>query len=517
MAFWDRFRKSTPAPQKRALGFLPGAKIPRVSMSTGAFLGAASDRLTDDFQGSELTADEALEASLDKLRARSRQLYMSNPYASRFFNLVASNVLGKDGIRLEGRVKREPGGDLDKPDNAILEAAWARWSKRQECSVDGRTGFLDVQRIALLSVARDGEVLVRLHRSGEFGLQLELLEGDRLLTTHNAELENGGRIRMGIEQDRYGKPVAYHLVKDPTQASGPRAGGRVQVERVPAEEVIHLYIMERPGQSRGYPWAAQAMRNLHMTDKYREAELVAARMAASKMAFYTSPTGDGYTGDSVDDDGSLVQEVEPGLIEQLPEGVTLETIDWSHPNSNSGDFVKNCLRGVSAGLNVSYNSLAQDLEGVNFSSIRAGVQEDRETYKSIQRFLIDHLLEPVYDAWLDAAMLAGAVPFPPRKRDKYDEVVWRPRGFAYVDPQKDQAAFERAVALGTMSRSEIAAAQGKDFVDILDDLSKEERQAYELGVNISPRQTMPIYPAMIDPEAQAKGEFGDQAEEEADG
>ena len=210
-------------------------------------------------------------------------------------------------------------------------------------------------------------------------------------------------------------------------------------------------------------------------------------------------------------------KAECGRIRKSCCKTSLETIDWSHPNSNSGDFVKNCLRGVSAGLNVSYNSLAQDLEGVNFSSIRAGVQEDRETYKSIQRFLIDHLLEPVYDAWLDAAMLAGAVPFPPRKRDKYDEVVWRPRGFAYVDPQKDQAAFERAVALGTMSRSELAAAQGKDFVDILDDLAKEERQAYELGVNISPRQTMPIYPAMIDPEAQAKGEFGDQAEEEADG
>lgn len=516
MAFWDRFRKSASAPRKRLHGLLPGGRVPRLSGSTGTFLGAASDRLTEDFQGSELSADEALIVSLDKLRARSRQLYMSNPYASRFFNMVAANVVGKDGIRLEARTRREPGGDLDKADNALLEAAWARWSRSQFCSIDGRVGFLDVQRVALLSVARDGDVLVRLHRSGEFGLQLELIEGDRLLTRHNSALKDGRQVRMGIEQDEHGRPLAYHIAKDPVATGSSLSHNRVEVERVPAEEIVHLYIMERPGQSRGYPWAAQAMRNLHMTDKYREAELVAARMAASKMAFYTSPTGDGYVGDEYAADGSLIQEVEPGLIEQLPEGVSLETIDWSHPNSNSGDFVKSCLRGVAAGLNVSYNSLANDLEGVNFSSIRAGVQEDREAYKSIQRFLMDHLLDPIFDAWLDAAMLSGAVPFPPRKREKYDEVVWRPRGFAYVDPQKDQAAFERAVALGTMSRSEIAAAQGKDFADILADLQKEERQAYEAGVNISPRQTMPIYPAMIDPAAQAKGEFGD-ADDEADG
>ena len=262
---------------------------------------------------------------------------------------------------------------------------------------------------------------------------------------------------------------------------------------------------------------AQAMRSLHMTDQYREAELVHARVAASKMAFYTSPAGDGYTGDDIDSDGALVFEAEAGLIEQLPAGMELRTIDWNNPNADMGEFVKSCLRGVAAGLNVSYNSLANDLEGVNYSSIRAGVQDEREAYKSIQRLLMDHLLEPIYQAWLTAAMTAGAVPFPPRKREKYEEVIWRPRGFSYVDPQKDQSAFERAVALGTMSRQEIAAAQGKDFGDVLAELAEEERRAYELGVNISPRQTMPIYPAMIDPEAQAKGDFGDSKEDQPDG
>jgi len=525
MGIFDRFKRQKKASGRRALVDYYGAGKPvRPLGSSGGFVGAIQDRLTDDFRGSELSADAAVYASLDKLRARSRQLYMSNPYASRFLQMTTSNVLGQDGIRLEAKTRRTPGGELDPVDNLALEQAWARWSRPQFCSANGKLGLLDVQRVALSTLARDGDVLIRLHHSPDnpFGLEVELLEGDRLLTHHNGLLENGNRITMGVEHDQRGKPIAYHVVRanridDPSKVYATGASSTTTTERVPSENIIHLYVAERPGQTRGYPWMAQAMRGLHMTESYRESELVAARVAASKMAFYTSKHGDGYSGDDIDADGNLIFEAEAGLIEQLPEGVELTTLDWSHPNSNMGEFVKSCLRGVAAGLNVSYNALANDLEGVNFSSIRAGVQEEREVWKATQRFLIDHLMQPLFERWLDQALLVGGVPFPARKRDKFLEVVWRPRGFSYVDPVKDQQAYEKAVALGVMSRSEIAAMQGKDFNDILEQIAEEDRKAYELGVNVSPRQTMPIYPAMQDPAAQANGDFGDEGDTESDG
>ena len=115
-----------------------------------------------------------------------------------------------------------------------------------------------------------------------------------------------------------------------------------------------------------------------------------------------------------------------------------------------------------------------------------------------------HLIQPIFDKWLARVILEGAVPFPPRKIDKFKSVVWRPRGFSYVDPVKDNQAFSKAVQLGVMSRTEVAAQQGKDFKEVLATLAQEEKMAYEAGVNISPRQTMPIFPAMVDPE-QASG------------
>ena len=477
---------------KRGFSFGQMGSRPLSGGSNSGFLGAVQDRLTDDFIGSELSADASAFNSMDKLRARARQLYMSNPYASRYINMVVAQTLGMDGIKFEAQTKQD-NGELDLVDNQRLELAWKDFSKSKNCSITGKSSMLDIQRLALSTMARDGEVLIRIHSKvdAKYGICLEVLEGDYLLTQYNETVANGGRIRMGIEQDKYGKPIAYHLaVVSPSDAIlggiGSFNHGSVETVRVPAEEIIHLYMQDRPEQ------------------------LVNARVSASKMAFYTSTDGDGYTGDDMDDEGNLIFEAEAGMIEQLPKGVGLETLDWGSPNSGVGDFVKSSLRGVSAGLNVSYNGLSNDLEGVNFSSIRAGVQDERENWKFIQSFLSEHLMTPLYDAWLDSAILVDAVPFPPRKIEKFRDIVWRPRGFGYVDPAKDNQAFGKAIQLGIMSRTEIASSQGKDFKDVLAQLA----EAYSLGVNISPVQTMPIYPAMPDPENQAKGEFGEPEEEE---
>jgi lambda family phage portal protein len=523
MGILDFFRRDNKRSSKSGKrGFYTGQVGNRpLSGGNSGFLGAVQDRLTDDFIGSELSADASAFNSMDKLRARARQLYMSNPYASRYINLVVTQTLGMDGIKFEAQTK-QANGELDIVDNQRLELAWKDFSKAGNCSITGRSSMLDIQRLALSTMARDGEVLIRVHQKVEakYGICLEVMEGDYLLTQYNQELSDGARIRMGIEQDKYGKPIAYHLAtQSPADASinggmGSFTQGSVETVRVPAEEIIHLYMQERPEQSRGITWLAQSMRAMHMTEAYREAELVNARVSASKMAFYTSTDGDGYTGDDIDDDGNLIFEAEAGMIEQLPKGVGLETLDWGSPNNGIGDFIKSSLRGVSAGLNVSYNGLSNDLEGVNFSSIRAGVQDERENWKFIQSFLSEHLMTPLYDVWLDSAILVDAVPFPPRKIEKFRDIVWRPRGFGYVDPAKDNQAFGKAVQLGIMSRTEIASSQGKDFKDVLAQLADEEKQAYDLGVNISPVQTMPIYPAMQDPENQAKGEWGEPEDEE---
>jgi len=86
------------------------------------------------------------------------------------------------------------------------------------------------------------------------------------------------------------------------------------------------------------------------------------------------------------------------------------------------------LRGIASGMGVSYNSLAGDLEGANYSSLRQGALEDRDYWKTLQQWFIDHFMYPIYEAWLECAILSGALaPLKASNAEKYKSVNFYPR------------------------------------------------------------------------------------------
>jgi lambda family phage portal protein len=235
----------------------------------------------------------------------------------RFLSGLESNVLGHAGIGLQMKVT-ENGGRPDTLANDLIERAWRDWAQSESCTVTGRMTWFDVQRLALRSTARDGDCILRMIRDAE-GFRLQLLEGDRLDINFNmAKLDSGNEVRMGVEIDRFGRPVAYHLLdKHPSDVSA------VQTKRelIPADHVIHPFITDRIAQTRGTPWMVSAMTRLQMLGAYEEAELTAARVSASKMGFLVKKRSEGYIGDT-DEEGNTLMEVEPGAIEELPMGTT---------------------------------------------------------------------------------------------------------------------------------------------------------------------------------------------------
>jgi len=448
------------------------------------------DDLTYSFVGSNTTINEEIRHSLRKMRGRSRELCQNNDYAKRFLQMVQSNVIGVAGIKLQARTTRTDGA-LDRADNALIERAWQIWGRPENCSVSKKLSWHDIESLAIKSVARDGEVLIELvtmPREG-FGLALNILPAEYLDENNNQELPSGNRIVMGIEYDRRGVVVAYHLREAPI-----RAWINVYPERsyrrVDAADIIHLHIVDFPEQARGIPWTHSAIRRLNMIGKYEEAELVAAAIGASKMGFYKSPDGDSVTPDDIidggeDDDHELIQKMEPGYIEQMPEGHDFVGFDPTHPTTAFDGFMRAVLRGAASGLNVAYAGISNDLENVNFSSIRSGVLEERDFWRILQKWLQTHLHQRVYDRWLGLAILRGRLALPFKKVDsKFQQVQWQPRGWPWVDPKNDSTANVQNLAVGTETRQNILAQQGRDFDDVLAQLQYEREQAEAAGVNI---------------------------------
>ena len=453
-----------------------------------AFMGADVSRLTASWVTAPIHINRALYEDLRKLRGRSRELARNNEYGKKFLALVADNVVGHCGFGLQVHALK-PDGSIDDADSSYLEDRFSRWSEAGNCDVTGRLSFTSMQRLVMRSIAQDGEAVIRKHKTGPFGYQLELIDPSLLNELYQKDLPNGNKIRMGVEYDPMHRPVAYHFTQndyaDPTRSDNMMSA---QYVRVPAEEVFHLFIPEAVAQIRGIPWMSSAIYRLQMLAGYEEAAMVASRLGAAVGGWFETPDGDiaGMGDSSAGEAGSesLQMDIEPGMFRALPPGVKPHNIDPKYPHQMFGDFVKISLRGVSAGFGVSYNSLANDLEGVNYSSIRAGVLEERETWKGIQGWFIEAFLSQVYSEWLPQAILTGKLNLPFAKIAKFDAAVWQGRRWDWVDPAKDTDANVISAQNGLKSYSQIIREQGRDPDEVWRELDSDRKKLLALGLNL---------------------------------
>ncbi len=475
----------------KIFGRKPKVKPANPSPGRRSFSAADMGRLYGSWASSSGSADAEALPSLVTLRARSRDLVRNNPHGRRFIQLLKNNVVGENGVGLQVEAKN-PGGKLDAFANDLIEEKWKAFQKKGNCTVDRQLSFQDVLNLVMTSIASDGEILVRMlpgWTNNDNNFALQLIEADQLDDKYYLSLPDGAMIRAGVEFNKWREPVAYHIFqRHPGDDLGFFPAAIRKRERIPADQILHLFMSERVGQTRGIPWLVNAAARLKMLDGYEEAELVAARVASAKMGFFYQEDAEGYEGDEVptDDDDDFVMDAEPGVLTRLKAGEKFVGWDPEHPTSAFKDFEKAVLRSIAASFGVSYVSLGNDLEGVNYSSIRQGVLDERGFYMALQNFLIEHFITEIFETWLRISLANGVLtPLQLTKFNKYNRPVWHPKRWAWVDPAKDIKASIDAVKAGVTSPQRIAQEQGRDISEVITELSDFKKQAEAAGVPIT--------------------------------
>jgi lambda family phage portal protein len=453
-----------------------------------AYEGAMVSRLTSDWVTSGTSADAEIDGSLIRLRNRSRQLCRDNPYARQAMRAIASNVIGR-GIRMQGRVMMQRGGGrLDQAINGRIEQAWQLWGRADRCHVAGKLSLPEMLRLAVRSVAESGEVFIRVVPE-TFGrsrvpLGLEIIESDYCDEGKTGGPDaSGNEWRMGVKVNRWGRPIAYEFrTRHPGDVTG--SVGYATTE-IPASEIIHLFVSERPGQTRGTPWMAAAIKRLHHLAGYEESEVVRARATASLMGFIQSPEGE-LQGDDVYD-ADRVSTFEPGVFKYLAPGESVNVPQLNSPGNQFEPFLRAMLRAVSATIGCSYESISRDYSQTNYSSSRLSLLEEREEWRTLQDWVIEHLLQPVFDRWLAAAVGAGELLLPGYELapERFEAVRWFPRGWAWVDPTKEVKAYEDAVRAGFKTQAQVVAEGGGDLEDLLVARAAEVDRAEQLGLQFT--------------------------------
>ena len=461
------------------------------SVSTGSDIN--SDIFTDGYQ----------------LMKTAREFEKNNAYVRKFLNTMVNNIVGptgfnlsvkgydykpetKDGKTVYNKVLDEVGSNL------IQESFW-EWTKRKYCDLSQTFTFNEICELTTRQLFRDGEVLIIKHKGGKelnkWGFALQMVNMERLDRKYNGiNLKNGNRIVMSVKLDKNNRKVAFYLQKVIVSAV-PGINQKLEgsnYERIEASDCIYLYKATDSEQIRGYSPLVAGLETLENIEGYQEAELINARASAGKMGFFISnneQVNQLDIADKEDEEGNFISEVEPGTFHVLPKGYDFKENNPNYPQSY-GNFIKANLRTVASAFNISYEDLANDRESVNYSSIRAGMVADREVYKAVQNFLIDNMLDDIYEDWLKNAILNKAIVFPNgailqfEKFDKFKQHQFRGRGFAWVDPLKDITASIEAVKFGLSSRKREAEKLGIDLNEVFDELAEEKQLAESKGLNL---------------------------------
>jgi lambda family phage portal protein len=433
---------------------------------------ASKTSRTKNWRSSSSDATSAI-VNAALIRNRARDLVRNNTWAAKGVSVIVNNVVGS-GIRAQwqGRTKRQ---------TARTNELWKLWAETTQCDAQGLNTFYGIQQTVMRCVVESGECLVRMRtRRPEDGLavpfQLQVLEPDHLYPFNDKQLEGGGYIQRGIEYDAIGRRVAYYLYKMHPGSINRHFmfGNKNSYMRVPAGEVIHCFRIDRAGQERGVSWLAPVMIRLRELDIFEDAYLNRQKLANLFAAFISTDNPD-----EAEEEFSDMDELISGAMYLMKTG---RQITFSDPPKadDYGPFTLACLRAVTAGLGITYESMTGDLSEVNFSSARMGWQEfgrNVETWR--WQMLIPQLAVRVGEWFKQIADMPDA------------KQGWTPPARMMVDPMREIPPIISSVRSGLMSLSEALRARGYDPDQVLNQIKADNDKLDELGLILDsdPRNT----------------------------
>jgi len=443
-----------------------------LQMFTRGYDGASKGRRTKNWNPGNRDADMEVSSALATLRSRSRDLVRNNSYASKAVGSIVSNCIGT--------------GILLKVNEPTVNKDWMDWTDGKNCDYYGQLDFYSMQALAFRALVQDGEFLVLKKRTldKEYPVKIQILEGDYLDSTR---YDVKGFIKDGIEFDESGKIVAYYLFEEHPGGRHLNFKTRFQSKRVPAEDVLHIFRMDRPGQIRGVPWCTPTMMTLRDLSNYEDAQLERQKIAACFVGYMednqdpiNQAIGEG------EETKPLSQRFEPGAWEVLPPG---KKMVFSNPPGVGADFepyVRRCLLSIASGFGISYECLTSDYGNVNFSSGRMGwLEMQRNIDKWRWCTFIPGFCEGVFKWWLEGREIATGKTAPdnlPR--------IWTPPRREMIDPVKEITAMKDAVRSGFATLSDSLRQLGIDPEAHLAEYAADNKilDKLQLKLDTDPRQ-----------------------------
>lgn len=424
----------------------------------------------------------------------ARELFRNHALIGQAVRRLVANILS-GGFTLDIRTG-------DKALDADLYAQWYDWSEdADQCDIQGEQDFHGLEKLILQQVIVDGDVVTLPTIEGE----LQQIESHRLRTPYRTRRN----IVHGVELNNDDKPrrrEAYWIAYEDIEAYYP-VPKVSEMTRYPARvdgvrQVFHHYMPDRASQTRGVSAFAAPMETAGMGDDLFFAQLVKAQMAAC---------------------AALLREYDAGVIppainaggqdtdtETRPNGETRqlagyspamemfgfpgEKLTWQSPSVPNQEFFQHAtliLSILAVNLDLPVQVLMLDATNTNFSGWRGSIDQARQRWLEIQRWLIQSFHTPVYRwkvrQWAASdPVLRRTIQEQEKSRPRPGAIdafghVWHPAGWPYIEPTQDATGDLIQIRNLLTSPRRLDARRGIDHEDKL----RECMEDRELAINMA--------------------------------
>ena len=462
-----------------------------------------ASRELDGFRNDNAGPNATVEHELQTLRSRSRQLNRNNAWAVGALESYVDDVIAS-GIDPEPRFPRAILALLGNDRKVVAEKAseireaWDIWGS--ECDAHQMADIYGIQAQVVRTVCESGECFIRRRfRRMSDGLyipmQLQVIEPDFVPANKTETIAGGNRIRAGIEFDGIGRRVAYHMYREHPGEGTFGVPSAPDTVRVPATEVLHVAELRRPGQIRFEPTTTPIIATLMNIAMSNWSILELQRVAALFGGYITRNQEDDrqFTGDEEmgplgegkpDEQGHAEIEMSAGWIHHLEPG---EEPKFSSPPDVGGNYIpyqQFHLQQISRVFGLPYYSISGDMTGASFASLRA---DQNKMKRHILRILGNYrhqCCEGTYAWFLQDAVLAGRLDLPQYETmpKLWSMATWNHTGWESTNPLQDVNADFLRRSMGTRSRRQIVAEEGRNVRDVDMENAEDEERERELGL-----------------------------------
>lgn len=416
--------------------------------------------------------------SRDVIRARARDLERNSDILNGILSAFVRNVVGA-GFNLQAKTG-------DEQINTEIERLFREWCKAKNCDVSGQQNFTQILRMAIRRKKVDGGIIFKkcYTKEGLLPFKLQAIEVDELANTWASPKKKGNKVAGGIEYNEFNKPVGYWISQ--YSVDGLEIATPVYY---PAKDIIFVYSKHRPSQVREVSDLAPTLTRIRDANEFITAVAVKERIAACLSVFIKKAipvTGFGRGGAGQTQGGGVdysQRRLAPGMITEMNAGDDIQVVDPKTSSADATSFLKLQQRLIGAGQGLSYEATARDMSECTYSSARQANIEDELTYMEDQEVL-KAFMDEVLESFIISAVLAGAINIKDfwENKEKYMAHLWVASPKKWIDPQKEANAQSTALNAGIKTFAQIAAEEGRDWREQIDEMIEIQRYAEQKGL-----------------------------------